>query len=202
MATYSTLGIANKALARCGASPITALTDDTSNGRAINEAYETSKKSVLGECAWNFAVTRSSLVTSSVTQPWSYINENIVYDRPAGVIRIISTSDKDAIWREEGEYIMSDTLDLGIKYVYDVTDASKFQPLFVEAFIDKLCSDICFMILHSETKAIAFLEKYEKVSLDKAMSVNAQTGTQQSPNDDEWERAKYGNEGNPARSYD
>jgi hypothetical protein len=47
------------------------------------------------------------------------------------------------------------------------------------------------MILNSKTIAQAFLEKYERVSLPKARSENAQIGSQQYLQDDAWELAKY-----------
>lgn len=202
MATYSSLTIVNKALILCGASKITALSDDTPNARITNEIYDISRKDILAECGWTFAVTRSSLATSSVTQPWSYAEENVVYSKPANLIRILGTNDSDAIYRLEGDYIMSDVTGLGIKYIFDQTDASKFTPLFVSAFVDKLAYEICYQILQSSTQAEAFLTKYEKVSLPKAMAVDAQTGTQQNPKDDYWEGAKFGTFGDPSQSYD
>lgn len=202
MATYSSVTIVNKALVQCGASKITSLTEDTANARILNEIYDTSRKEILAECGWTFALTRSSLVTTSVTQPWSYTSESYVYDKPTDLIQIIDTSDKNAVWRIEGDYIMADVISLGIKYVFDQTDESKFSPHFVSAFVDKLCSEICFQILQSSTQAQAFLEKYEKVSLDKAMAINAQQGTQQQIQDDYWESAKFGTYGDPSQSYD
>lgn len=202
MATFSSVTIVNKALVLCGASKINALTDDTANARVLNEIYDTSRQEILSETGWTFAVTRSSLVTSSVTQPWSYESENTVYDKPTDLIRIIDTNDSDTHYRVEGDYIMADVSDLGIKYIFDQTDESKFSPLFVSAFVDKLASEICFQILQQSTLAQAFLEKYEKVSLDKAMSVNAQQGRHLQPKDDYWEGAKFGTLGDPSQSYD
>jgi len=132
--------------------------------------------------------------------PWTYDEEAYVYVRPANLLRIFEVSDIYAVWREEGDLIISDTASLGIKYVYDHDNPSKYPALFVEAFVDKLAFDISFMILNSGPKAEAFLEKYRKVTLPTALSANAQTGTQQQVIDDEWELAKY-QQGLPSRSY-
>lgn len=191
----------NKALTLCGAAPITNITDDTNNARVANRVYEISRRSVLSECRWTFATTRATLSVSASTMPWYHSGETYVYVRPATCIRIFETSEQTAMWREEGDYIISDTQSLGIKYVYDLDDPAKYSALFTDAFIDKLCSDVSFMILNSAPKAEAFLTKYVKVSLPKAMSANAQTGTQQDPMDDFWVMAKLGNGGNQARSY-
>lgn len=201
MATYTTVGIVNHALVLCGASPITALTDDTANARAANAAYENARKSILTECRWTFALTRSSLATSATVMAFLYDEESYVYARPTAALRIWQMSDIEAIWREEGAFIISNTASLGTLYTIDHTEVGVWKPSFVMAFMDRLCAEICFMVLNSATKAQAFLEKYEKISLPKAMAEDSQTGTHQEVVDDEWLKSKYGGGGNPARSY-
>jgi hypothetical protein len=126
--------------------------------------------------------------------PFYIDDEAYVYVRPTSALRIFEVSDKYAKWREEGDYIVSDTASLGITYAWDCDDPAKYPPKFLDAFIDKLCADICFAILNSVPKAEAFMAKYEKISLPKAMAENGQTGTQQQVRDDAWELAKYHNE--------
>lgn len=201
MATYTTIGIVNHALLLCGASPITALTDDTANARSVNAVYENARKGFLTECRWTFTLTRSALVTSSTTMAWLHTEEAYVYDRPTTALRIWAMSDIEAIWREEGAYIISNTASLGTLYTVDHTEVGLWRPKAMVAFIDKLCSDICFMILNSGTKAEAFLEKYSKVSLPDAMAEESQTGTHQEVLDDAWLKSKYGNGSNSSRSY-
>jgi hypothetical protein len=183
----------NKALTIAGATPITNITDDTNNARIVNRVYEIALKSILGECKWNFCTLRALLVSSATTMNWNYTNETCVYVRPSTCVRIFGTNDDNAEWREEGDYIISDTTGLGIIYTYYLDDPSKYPSSFVEAFIDKLCSDIGYMIINDVRIAQAFLEKYEKVSLPKAMAENAQIGKAQYLKDDAWELAKYNN---------
>lgn len=201
MATYTTVGLCNHALLLCGASPITALADDTANARALNAVYENARKGFLTECRWTFALTRTSLATSATTFAWLHDEEAYVYTRPSGALRIWEMSDLEAIWREEGDYIISNTASLGTLYTIDHSEVGLWRPKAIIAFIDKLCSDICFMVLNSAQKAEAFLAKYQKVSLPAAMAEESQTGTHQEVRDDEWLKSKYGNGGNPARSY-
>ena len=110
-------------------------------------------------------------------------------------------SDIEAIWREEGAYIISNTASLGTLYTFDHSEVGLWRHKTIVAFIDKLCSDICFMILNSGPKAQAFLEKYEKVTLPKAMAEDSQTGIHQEVQDDAWLKSKFGGGGNSARSY-
>lgn len=190
--------IVNKALTLIGAQPITNLTDDTNNANIMNRVYKTALKSLLSECCWNFATKRSLLVESTEEMDWNYSGEGYVYVRPSDCIRIFGTNDDSATWREEGDYIISDTTALGIKYVYYNDVPYKFPPSFVEAFVDLLAYQAAFMIVNSSSKAEMMLEKYEKVSLPKARSENAQVGTQQTMRDDAWELAKYANGGGEA----
>ena len=123
---------------------------------------------------------------------WDDTGENIVYARPSDVIRIFGTNDSDATWREEGDLIISNTNGLGLRYVYYLDVPSKYPSSFVEAFIDKLASDIAYMVLNSVSKGEAMLAKYVKISLPKAEAQNSQIGEQQEMKDDAWEIAKYG----------
>jgi len=183
----------NKALTLVGANPITNIDDDTNNARIVNRVYEIALKSILSECKWNFATKRALLARVSTSLAWYYTNEMYIYDKPTDAVRIFGSSDDDAEWREEGDYIISDTVNLGLLYVSYIDNPDKYPASFVEAFIDKLCSDICYMILNSASKAESFLQKYEQVSLPKARSENAQIGKQQYPLESAWIDAKYGN---------
>jgi len=202
MATYTTVGIVNHALLLCGASPIVALTDDTANARAADAVYENARKGFLTECRWTFALTRSTLATvATTTFPWLHDEENYAYTRPTAALRIWQMSDIEAIWREEGDLIISNTSTLGTLYTWDHNQLGLWRPKAIIAFIDKLCSDICFVILNDAKKAESFLVKYQKVSLPAAMAEESQTGTHQEIIDDAWLKSKYSGAGNPARSY-
>ena len=183
--------ICNKSLTLLGASPITSLSDDTANARALNRIYDSSLRSILSECRWSFATKRRLLSSVTDTLEWYDSGETVVYARPADTIRIFGTNDDSATWREEGDYIISDTTGLGVRYTYFLDDPSKYPAAFVEAFVDKLSSDIAFTILNSQPKAESMLQKYETVSLPKARSENAQIGTHQYLKDDAWDLARY-----------
>jgi len=185
--------IVNKALTLIGASPITSLTDDTNNARIMNRVYDSSLRSILSECLWNFATKRRLLATSAETLAWYDTGVTLIYAKPADCIRIFGTNDDAATWKEEGDLIMSDTSGLGVKYVYYLDDPSKYPASFVDAFVDRLAYDSSFMVTNSKQVAEIYMKKYEQVSLPKARSENAQVGVQQYVKDDAWELAKYNN---------
>lgn len=193
--------ICNKALTLVGANPIVSLTDDTQNARILNRVYELSLKSILSEAPWVFALKRTLLATSADSLEWYDDDDNYVYVKPNDLIRAFRANDRDAIWKQFGEYIFSDTADLGLEYTYYLDQPTKYSTSFVEAFIDKLCSDIAFMVLNSKTVAETYLEKYEKVTLSKALAENAQIGTPIEMKDDYWEKSKINGSDRADRSY-
>jgi len=192
MAISKTL-IINKALTEVGATPVTSIDDGTNNADIASRVYEISLKSILSECKWNFATKRALLTLSADTLAWYDTGENYVYVRPTDIIKIFGTNDDKSTFREEQDYIISNTSGLGIRYVYYLDDPTKYSFLFIEAFIDKLCSDIAYMIVNSSSLGEKYLQLYEGISLSKAMSSNSQVGRQQTIQDDAWELAKYQN---------
>lgn len=185
--------IINKALTLVGASPVVSIDDDSNNARILKRVYESSLRNILSECKWNFATKRAMLSSSADSLAWYDTGESYVYVKPTDMIRIFGANDSDAIWREEGDYIISDSSALGIRYVYYLSDPNKYSQEFIQAFIDKLCSDIAYAIVNSQSMGQRFKELYESVSLPKAMSANSQSGVQQTMIDDAWEQAKYYN---------
>lgn len=183
----------NKALTLVGASPVISIDDDSNNARVLSRVYEIALKSILAECKWNFATKRSNLSEVVNTLDFNDVGESIVYAKPTDMIRIYSTNPPYAAWREEGDYIISDSSDLGIRYVYYLDTPSKYPIYFIEAFTDKLAADIAYSIANSASLAEAFIKKYETISLPKAVAANSQTGIQQVLQDDAWELAKYYN---------
>jgi hypothetical protein len=183
--------IVNKALVLCGAATIVNITDNTPNAIALNNVYSLSLQSILSECKWNFCTTRALLSQSATPPAFYFPGEVVTYTLPVGVIRIWETSPLTANIREENGQLISDTLNLGMVYTYYDDNPGDYPSYFLDAFIDKLCSDIAYMIINSAQIAEAFVKKYETVSLPKAMSSNSQTGAQQPVNDGAWVEAKH-----------
>lgn len=186
--------IINKALALIGAKQITSVTDGSDMADLVDSIYETSLRSVLGECKWNFATKRANLATAGTTTLDFYdVGEGVIYTKPTDIIRIYSSNPTTAKWREEGDYIISDSSGLGIRYVYYVTDETKYPIYFIDALVDKLAVDLAYNVVNSASLANTYTQKYEKLTLPKAISANSQTGIQQTLQDDAWELSKYYN---------
>lgn len=183
--------ILNKALTLVGAAPVTNIDDDSNNARVMSRVYEIALRSVLSECKWNFATKRALLTLTTDTMAWYDTGNTYVYQKPIDMIKIFGTNTANSEWREEGDYIISDTTGLGVRYVYYLDQPSKYPAYFIDAFVDKLCSDVAYMIVNSATLGEKFKQLYEGISLPKGIASNAQVGDQQALQDDAWELAKY-----------
>lgn len=189
--TITTTTVINKALRLVGAATVDSIDDGSNNALILTDIYDIALRSILSECKWNFATTRSTLSVTGSALPWYDSGITTVYEKPADLIRIFDTDDDDATWHEEADYIITDTSGLGLRYVFYLDDPSKYSAEFLQAFIDRLCSDIAYAIVNSASLGEKYLTKYEKISLPKAMAANSQGGTQQTIKDDAWELAKY-----------
>lgn len=193
------LQIINKALVLCGAATVTSITDGSPNAVALGNVYELALQSILSECKWNFCTIRYMPPVVPVGAPnyptFLMPGEVVVYQLPSNVIRIWMMNPSNARVREESGLLISDTVNLGMFYTFYDDNPNDYPSYFLDAFIDKLCSDISYVIINSASIASEFVKKYETFSLPKAMSRNSQTGVQQVPKDGHWVNAKFYNDG-------
>jgi len=85
----------------------------------------------------------------------------------------------------EGQYLLSDygpTLD--ILYVADITDTTKWEPLFEQALATFLAHKLAYGITGKEQTSREFFQLY-KMHLAEARSIDGQEGTPDSPGPDE-----------------
>jgi len=190
----SQTAIINKALVLVGASTVTNINDGTPNANALSNVYEIALQSILSECKWNFCTSRATLsiaATTSTSPAFFYPGESFVYALPPNVIRIWDIQPTPGTWREESGQIISDTGNLSILYTYYDDNPNDYPSYFLDAFIDKLASEISYQIVNSANIAEAFVKKYQTISLNKAVSANSQTGVQQIYTDDAWTGSKF-----------
>ena len=74
--------IANRAITFLGGTTITALTDDTKEGRAVLRLYEQTRDQILRDHPWNFAIRRdANLFDAKFTEVYSLrLAADIAYD--------------------------------------------------------------------------------------------------------------------------
>ena len=102
--------------------------------------YDQARQEVLRKHPWNFAIKRDTL-TKSATAP--VFGWQAAYNLPNDFLRLISIGD-DSLnsirnhYQLENNQILGSDLDsvtadtIQIRYVYDLTDITKFDPLFIK----------------------------------------------------------------------
>jgi len=171
--------IANRAITFLGGTTITALTDDTKEGRACLRLYEQSRDQLLRDHPWNFAIKRARLAANTTAPVFEYTN---AFDFPDDTLRIIDV-DTTEEWAVEGRQIVTDaSAPLDIVYIERVDDPTLFDSKFIEAYALRLAADIAYDITASqtvatktETKYAALLQEARLVDAQESLSANEQT---------------------------
>lgn len=185
--------ICNSALIKCGADIITALTDNNKRAKLCNEQYSKLRDALLMSHLWNFALVRLELTKLSTTPVFEW---DVEYLLPADNLRIIKIQDSNDVCTNcvildndtgynagipfviENGKILTDSTDLKIQYIKQVTDTSKYTPAFAEALSRYLAWDICYALTNSAT----FSERLKMEFTDylrNVRSFDAQEGTAQ-----------------------
>jgi len=187
MPAYTTfVSICNLALTELGAAnpPLTALTDNTKAGRACNRIYEQARDQTLRDHPWNFALARTSLAASTTAPAWEYAN---AFPFPTGLLRVIEV-DSTEEWVVEGQSIVTDAAaPLNILYIDTITDPTKFDAMFVEAYAAKIAAEIAYDLTASRSVANDMVALYQQ-KLQAARLVDAQESL--SADEDDWLEAR------------
>lgn len=191
MASTST-DIANRALTLLGSPPISALNDGSREAVMLTRVYDDTRLSALRSYPWAFARTRAQLTTPpAITPPanaaaadnWTY-----QHTLPAN-LRIIQVDDGETPYEIEGGFLYTDSDTIDLRYVQDVTDVTKYDPLFIEVFAHWLAWGVC-MILTQDNALRDDIYKALQLILAQARNVAANENFPQEIQNDTWISAR------------
>lgn len=177
------IDIANRALVLLGEKRITSLDDQTKGAATCKSQYDLTRQSELRAHRWGFAMKRAQLGASTTPPAFGFAN---LFPFPVDLVRLdfvgdcfagASTTDyrswPEATFAVEGRAIVTDlAAPLDIRYVWDITDATQFDALFVDAFAHRLAIDVCMAMTDSSSKKQTLGVAYSLIIGD-AVSVNA-----------------------------
>lgn len=194
MATNA-LEICNSALTLVGARRIVSLSDPSLEARECNANYDIARKATLRDFPWNWATKRVVLDTADSTAPAfeyqyrfaipdDFIRNHTVYDTSACILEA-------GRWRLESDFYLTDEATLWVRYVYNVTDTTLFDPIFDEAVAAKLAHKISFKLNASESTR-AEVAKIYMDCLRRAKFTSSTEEPSEKLDADEWVRSRYG----------
>jgi hypothetical protein len=180
------LTIANRALQKLGAAPITSFdpTVDTSERAAtMCTLYEPILRAALQQARWKFAQIDALLLGWTCVP---VINFNCAYVLPGDLLQIEETNlDEQEPWQLQSFYcgtanVYTDILvtdscsPIGISYTAYVTNPRLWSPLFTEGLVTELAYQASFTITSSQSRAQA-LENEREVAWRKAKARDGQS---------------------------
>ena len=199
----SKVQICNLALLRLGASQIQSVDEDSNEAYYCKAFYDDVRKEVLRDHPWNFATAIDTPAALSDETPpdWAYAFR--VPSGCLRVLRLLpqasSSSDSTTLsWAEavassplysaenksddtieyeirEDKHILTNTEDIVVKYIKDITDPVQFDAAFVTAMSYRLAADLAMPITEDGAKQQGMMEIYER-QLFKAKGQDAKEG--------------------------
>lgn len=177
--------ICNRALQHLGAKRISSLSEDSTNARACNTAYEAVRDAELRKHPWSFAIDRASLAASATAPAFGRANS---FQLPSDFIRLLPPYPEDnknsRDWQIEGTKIYSDEdAPLKVRYIKREEDPNVMDPLFREALSAALAVSLAEALTQSNTKKQVAAGIYSEIIGD-ARKVNAFERVAQAPPED------------------
>jgi hypothetical protein len=182
----SQVDVCNQALVKVGAARITSLSDGTKQADTLNAVFDIKRDAELASHPWTFAIKRVQLPASS-TAPlgtdWAY-----AYPLPSDYLAMVQVGESYAFYDsssgsdpetggplfgiESNAVLTSEPSPLFVRYIYRVTNAGLFPPLFVEALACRLAAELCESLTQSTSKREAAWMEYRQ-AIRQAKRVNA-----------------------------
>ncbi|MGL5363063.1 MAG: hypothetical protein ACRDBH_09295 [Bosea sp. (in: a-proteobacteria)] len=191
-------------MTKLGAARISSFDDNTTEARAIKSLYDIARRTLLRRALWSFAKRRTKLAAVALaagTEDWDFKYQ---YNLPVDFLRLIQVNDysvpigfnpgrtrDDSPYQIEGNRILTNfPAPLKIRYIADVTDPTKYDSIFIEAFASQIAFECCETVTQSNTKKAALAQE-TKAWIVEAMKVNQVESPPEALHDSSWLLSVY-----------
>lgn len=147
----SKIDICNLALGRLGQDGISDINEASAFAVYCRRFYDPARRAALRRYEWDFAKKVGSLnqLSSETSYKFDY-----VYQKPSDCIRVLTIHPSDTFAPDSrkisfeviGDQIHTDESNARILYIWNLTDTTKFDDLFVDAFSVRLAVDLAMPI--------------------------------------------------------
>lgn len=151
--------LCNRALSRLGCREISSVLDGTPEANAARRHYFDVRDELLESYTWDFAISTAQVAADSSAPAFGYSN---AYTLPGDYLRLFKIylqSDQYAI--QGGKILSNYSAPLDIYYVAQITDPTRFSPLFMKALTLQLAAAMCELLTQSTSKKKELLEEFE-----------------------------------------
>lgn len=194
----SQVDICNSALILLGAAPITTITDQSNQAKALNAIWDSTRDSELRKHRWKFAINRAALpALASVPASGPYTQQ---FQLPADNLRVLEIGDSypgsdlsdyrsgptTDDYSLEGNMVLSNlSAPLSIRYMRQVVDTTQWDAAFCNSMAGQLAYSSCFRITQSVSQQKACQDFYKSAIMD-AVRANALETPPTVQADDTW----------------
>lgn len=191
----SEVDICNMALLGVGAKPkIASLIEDSDNARLARQFYAPVRDSVLRSHIWNCAIERpSSALTPLTATPdtdYDYYYQLPVNPYCLRLLRVGTNEEQPTDWKVEGRRFLCNLSSAQIVYIKRITDTNEFDPLLVDAIVNRLQIKFAMPLTNSRALVEALAQEYEVITAPIARTIDAQESSHQEFVTDDWLTAR------------
>ena len=184
--------ICNMAVLGIGAKPkISSLSEDSDNARLARAFYQPTVDAVLRSHIWNCAIERpASSVSPLATGPDT--DYDYQYNLPVNpyclrLLKVGEDDDQPTLWKLEGRKFLYNSDSAKIVYIKRITDTNEFDPLLVEAIVNRLQIKFAPSLAKGSRAMVKdLLEEYEVITAPIARTIDAQESCHQQMVTDDW----------------
>jgi len=183
MAITSQTDICNLALDLLSAGTVNDTeTPTTSTESLLNRWYDNSRKKLLREHPWNFAIKRELLAASSTAPAFGYTT---AFPLPNDFVRLLSLEDGNGGSLSHADYafengsilLNTDSTSLRLIYIYNIEDVTRFDPMFFNLLAHEIALGCAFKVTESNTN----VERVAQLKKDAGALARAIDGQEHPP---------------------
>ncbi len=176
--------IANLALSWLGGQSIISLDDPTTEAQLVKANYNMSRRAVLEEREWTFAVKRAQLPPLAAPPLFGY---NFAFLLPSERLNLINVYHPNTSNQRqppgiehvvEGDQVYADVNLINVKYRVDLDDTTKFSPLFDQALAAHIAARIAVPLTENATQQERMYNLYQD-ALIRATSADSLQGSRE-----------------------
>jgi len=175
------VAICNLGLSFFGDVTIMSLNDESQAAQYCKTNYDPSRRAVLAEREWTFAVKRILLNMTTETAP---LNASLRYytipDKCIRLINVFDVNETDVNYRREGNRIVTDHYneEIAATYTYDETNNNLFSALFDQLLAAHIAKNIAVPLTGDIDTMVAMAQLYQD-NLDRATASDALQGSRE-----------------------
>jgi len=191
----SDVEICNLAISWLAGNRITSIDDDSDEARLCKANYDTSRRAVLEEHEWTFAVKRVKLPALTEAPIFGYSQKFLVPSDLLYSIGVYDPNHNDLAYPKqiphavENSNILANISSIDLKYISDVTNTVTFSPMFDQALAAHIAMNIAIPLTEN-SKQFDRMAALFGSNLERAASSNGMQGKREKLDRSEMEESR------------